>query len=62
MAFGTEAMLPIELEYGLPGTKAYNDEHATIDAQFSIDLPDEARDVVVIRFAKYQQDLRCYHD
>jgi hypothetical protein len=62
LAFGMESVLPTELEYGLPRTEAYNDEHGTIDAQLSVDLPDEARDVVVICFAKYQEDLRCYHD
>jgi hypothetical protein len=56
LAFGTEAVLPIELEYDSPRTKAYNDEQATIDKQIFVDLLDEAN-AVVIHSAKYQQDL-----
>jgi hypothetical protein len=33
-----------------------------MDAQLAVDLLDEARNMVVVRSAKYQQDLRRYHD
>ena len=55
-------MLSTELEYGSPRVQAYDDQRATADAQLSADLLDEARDVVTILSAKYQQDLQCYHD
>lgn len=55
-------MLSTELEYGSPRTEAYEGEWATTDAQLSIDLLDEIWDEVMIRSAKYQQDLLCYHD
>lgn len=61
LAFGTEVVLPIELEYGSPRTKAYNDVQATTDEQLFVDLLDEAN-AVVIHSAKYQQDLRRYRD
>lgn len=46
-------MLHKELEYESPRIQDYNDEQATTDAQLSINLLDEARDMVVIRSAKY---------
>jgi hypothetical protein len=55
-------VLHSELEYGSPRTKAYDVERATMDAQLAVDLLDEARNMVVVRSAKYQQDLRRYHD
>lgn len=61
MAFGTEVVLPIELEYGSLRTKVYNDEQAATDEQLSVGLLDEVN-AVVIRSAKYQHDLRHYHD
>jgi hypothetical protein len=62
LASGAEVVLPSELEYGSPRIQAYIDEQATTNAQLSANLIDEARDVVVIRSAKYQQDLQRYHD
>ena len=61
LAYGTEAVLPTELEYGSPRVQAYNEERAMMDSQLSIDLLDDTRDAIVIRSAKYQQDLRRYH-
>jgi hypothetical protein len=55
-------MLSTDLEYGSPRTKAYNDEHVTAGVQLTVDLLDEVHDTVMVRSAKYQQDLRGYHD
>jgi hypothetical protein len=62
LAFGAEAMLPLELEYGSPRTKAYDDIWAAADALLVVDLHNKEHNTVVIRSAKYQQDLRRYHD
>jgi hypothetical protein len=62
LAYSAEAMLPIELEYGSPRVQAYDEGHVMADAELSVDLLDEARDAVVLRSTKYQQDLRRYHD
>ena len=55
-------MLPTELAYGSPRIQAYDDEQETTAAQLATDLLDEARDAIVVISAKYQQDLRRYHD
>jgi hypothetical protein len=62
LAFGVEAMMPLGLEYGSTRIEAYEDERETTDAQLVTDLLDEARDKVVVCSAKYQLDLRLYHD
>jgi len=62
LAYGAEAMLPTELAYGSPRIQAYDDEQETTAAQLATDLLDEARDAIVVISAKYQQDLRRYHD
>lgn len=48
LVFGAEAVLPTELEYDSPRTKAFNDIQATTDAQLNVDLLDEMRDIVII--------------
>ena len=55
-------MLSSDLKYGSPRIQAYDDEQNATDAQLANDLLDEARDAIVVTSAKYQQDLRCYHD
>ena len=62
LAYGAEAMVPTELAYGTPRIQAYDDEQETTAAQLATDLLDEARDAIVVISAKYQQDLRHYHD
>jgi hypothetical protein len=57
LAFSVEVVPPTELEYGTPRIHAYNDEQTTTYVQLFADLLDEARDMVIIRSAKYQQDL-----
>ena len=62
LAYGAEAMLSTELAYGSPRIQAYDNEQETTAAQLATDLLDEARDAIVVISAKYQQDLRRYHD
>jgi hypothetical protein len=62
IAFGAESVLPLELEYGSPRTKSYDDVQATTDAQLTVHLLNEARDIVMVHSAKYHQDLQHYHD
>lgn len=62
LTFVIEVVLPAELEYGSPRTEGFDDERAMTEAQLAIDLIDEAHNEVVLRSAKYQQDLRHYHN
>jgi transposase InsO family protein len=58
---GAKAVLPTDLEYGSPRTKAYDDQSNQISREDSLDQLEEARDVALLHSARYQQSLRCYH-
>ena len=61
MVYGSEAILLTDLDYGAPRVKAYNELGNEASLEDAMDLLDEARDIVVLHSAKYQQALRCYH-
>ena len=60
LVYGTEAMLPTDLEYGSPRLKAYQEQQTQQAREDSLDQVDEARDVVLLHSAHYQQSLRRY--
>ena len=55
-------MLPSDLDHGAPRVKAFDHDRATEAQQDAVDLLEEARETTVIRFARYQQTLRRYHE
>jgi hypothetical protein len=60
LVYGAEAILPTDLEYGSPRVRG-NDEGANQRArEDSLDQLDEARTVVLMHSARYQQALRRY--
>jgi hypothetical protein len=59
---GSEAVLPTDIDYDNPRVRAYTEEGNQVAFEDAIDQLDEARDVVLLRSAKYQQALRHYHD
>jgi hypothetical protein len=61
LVYGAEAVLPTDLEYGSPRTKAYDDRSNQTSREDSLDQLEEARDVALLHSARYQQSLRCYH-
>jgi ribonuclease HI/transposase InsO family protein len=61
LVYGAEAILPTNLEYGSPRTKAYDDRSNQTSREDSLDQLEEARDVALLHSARYQQSLRCYH-
>ena len=61
MVYGSEAILPTDLDYGAPRVKAYNEQGNEASLEDAMDLLDEARDVTLLCSAKYQQALRQYH-
>jgi transposase InsO family protein len=61
LVYGAEAILPIDLEYDSPRTKAYDDRSNQTSREDSLDQLEEARDVALLHSARYQQSLRCYH-
>ena len=61
MVYGSEDVLPMDLDYGAPRTRAYDEQGAKASHQDAMDQLDEARDIALLRSAKYQQALRWYH-
>jgi hypothetical protein len=61
MVYGSEAILLTDLEYGAPRVKAYDDQGNQASLEDAVDQLQEARDVTLLHFAKYQQALRRYH-
>jgi hypothetical protein len=62
MVHGSEAVLPMDIDYDSPQVRAYTEEGNQVALEDAIDQLDEARDVALLRSAKYQQALRCYHE
>jgi hypothetical protein len=62
MVHGSEAVLPTDINYGSPRVRAYTEEGNQVTLEDVIDQLDEARDVVLLRCAKYQQALQHYHE
>jgi hypothetical protein len=59
--YGSEAILPTDLEYGSPWVQAYDENSFKTFQEDALDQLDEARDVALLHSAKYQQDIKCYH-
>jgi hypothetical protein len=58
MVYGSEAVLPTDIDYGEPRARAYNEQGAKASLENAMDQHDEARDIVLLHWAKYQQALR----
>jgi hypothetical protein len=54
LVHGAEAILPTDLEYGSPRTKAYDDRSNQASREDSLDQLEEARDVALLHSARYQ--------
>jgi hypothetical protein len=61
MVYGSEAVLPTDLEYGAPRVRAYDDQGNQASLEDAVDQLEEACDVTLLHFAKYQQALCRYH-
>jgi hypothetical protein len=61
LVYGAEAILPTDLEYGSPRTKAYNEQSNQASREDSLDQLEKARDMALLHSARYQQSLRRYH-
>jgi hypothetical protein len=62
LVYGSEAMLPTDVEYGSPRLKAYNEKNNDATREDALDQLEEARDVALLHSSRYQQSLRRYHD
>ncbi|XP_025795167.1 uncharacterized protein LOC112875507 [Panicum hallii] len=61
MVYSSEAVLPIDLDYGVPRVEAYNEQGVETSLEDAMDQLDEAHDVALLLSTKYQQVLRWYH-
>jgi hypothetical protein len=61
LVYRAEAILPIDLEYGSPRTRAYDARSNQTNREDSLDQLEEARDMALLHSARYQQSLRRYH-
>jgi hypothetical protein len=59
---GSEALLPTDIDYDIPRVRAYTEEGNQVALKDAIDQLDKARDVALLRCAKYQQALRHYYE
>ena len=54
MVYGAKAILPTNLKYGAPRVKVYTDQGNETYLEDTVDQLDEARDVALLRLAKYK--------
>jgi hypothetical protein len=61
MVYGSEAILPTDLEYGVPRVRTYDDQGNQTSLEDAVDQLEEACNVTLLHSTKYQQALRWYH-
>ena len=61
MVYGSEDVLPTDLDYGAPRIRAYDEQGAEASRQDAMDQLDEAHDIALLCLVKYKQALRQYH-
>jgi hypothetical protein len=59
--YGSEVVLPMDLEYEAPRIKAFGEKGNEASLGDALDQLEEARDIALLHSAKYQQSLRRYH-
>jgi hypothetical protein len=62
LVYGSEAMLPTDVEYGSPRLKAYNKRNNDVARENALNHLEKARNVALLHSARYQQSLQRYHD
>jgi hypothetical protein len=53
MVYGSEAILPTDLEYRAPRVRAYNDQGNQASLEDAMDQVEESCDVALLHSAKY---------
>jgi hypothetical protein len=61
LVYGAEAILPTDLEYGSPRTRAYAGQSNRTNREDSLDQLEEAQDMALLHSTRYQQSLRRHH-
>ena len=55
MVYGSDAILPTDLDYGAPRVRVYDEQRAKASLEDAMDQLDEAHDVALLRSSRYQQ-------
>jgi hypothetical protein len=53
LVYGSETVLPTDLEYGAPRIKAFDERGSETSLEDALDQLEEARDVALLHSAKY---------
>ena len=53
MVYGSEAILPTDLDYGASRVRVYDEQGAEVSLEDGMDQLDEVRDVALLHSAKY---------
>jgi hypothetical protein len=62
LVYGSEVVLPTDLEYGSPRLKAYDKQNNDTARENALDQLNKAHDIALLHSVRYQQNLRRYHD
>ena len=62
LTYGSEAVLPTELQFGSPRVRSYSEKQSDDSQLEDLDRLEEARDLATIQSTRYLQGLRRYHD
>ena len=62
MVYGSEAVLPSDIAFGAPRIQKYNENEAKTTRCTDIDSTEEHRLTASTQHARYEQQLRRYHD
>ena len=62
MVYGSEAILPTDIEHGAPRIQYYDEAEAEASWRTDLDSKEEANVFAVMRHTQYEQQLRHFHD
>ncbi|XP_039811637.1 uncharacterized protein K02A2.6-like [Panicum virgatum] len=62
LTYGSEAVLPSDLDFGVPRVKTFDPATAAEAQRDAMEVLEEARLTTLLRSARYQQTLRRYHE
>jgi hypothetical protein len=62
LVYGSEAILPTDVAFGAPRIQFYKEGEAEQTRCVDLDSLEEQRLATVMRQARHDQQLRCYHD
>ena len=62
MVYGSEAIILADITFGAPHTQNYDEGEAETTQRTDLDSAEEHRLTAALQHARYEQQLRRYHD